>query len=741
MVGHLQEEECMTQKKPSRRTRSTVATAACTAAIIAAQAAGPDPLQSPVLAAASSMAQAGAPGSPDAPDSAGRAASEALLPLTIVKLYTSGVGYFERSGQVDGTQAVTLPATPSQLNDILKSLIVQDGQGSRAPVVEYASRDPLAKTLGGFGLNLTENQSLAQLLMQLRGERVRVAAPQDVEGVVVGVETRQEAGGKDTVVPVDYVTLLSEQGFRALAIPQIQSLTILNARLAQDVQQALTLLAARHDTQKAPVTVRFDGAGRRAVRLAYLLETPLWKTTYRLVLDGDKAPWLQGWALVDNPTDQDWTNVRLSLLSGRPVSFRMNLSEPLYGVRPLVQPELYAAIRPQVHEGSLTAMASEAADMEQAEETRSAKSLSRQEYKSKEGMRAMTMAPMSTTAPVMEDARGGGWGVTGAPPPVAQGEEVGSLFQYEIAEPITIARHQAAMVPILSASVGGESVSVFNARVHAKHPMQGVRLRNTSDLHLMQGPITVFNGGSYAGDARLLDLAPKQDRLITFALDLKTEVESRAGIGRQELQSIVVKKGTLLATRKWIEQTIYTVKNVDRRPVTVLVEHPYRADWTLSEERPGQERTRDVYRFPVTVKPGETTTLTVQEHRPLQESIILSDVGLNQLSVYLQAPVVSAKVKEALQQVSALRQKVADAQQQRASLEQQLKEIELEQQRLRENMQRLDQRSELFGRYVKKLDAQETDVERLRKALAEARRTEDEQRKQVQRFLEGLDLS
>lgn len=727
----------MTQRGPSRRMRSSLATAACATAIIAAQAAGPEPIQSPALAVALPEVPASAVSSAEP---SVRAATEAQLPLTTVKLYTSGVGYFERSGQIEGAQSVTLPATPAQLNDILKSLLVQDGQGSRAPVVEYASRDPLAKTLGGFGLNLTDNQSLAQLLTQLRGERVRVAAPQDVDGVVVGVETRQEAGGKDTVVPVDYVTLLSDQGFRALAIPQIQHLTILNAALAQDVRQALTLLAARHDTQKAPVTVRFDGSGRRAVRLAYLLETPLWKTTYRLVLDGDKAPWLQGWALVDNPTDQDWANVRLSLLSGRPVSFTMNLSEPLYGVRPLVQPELYAAVRPQVHEGSLMAQApapeAAAADAEMALSSRMAGKLADREAKRSGDMRAMSMAPMS--APIAEEAYRG-WEAATAPAPVAHGEDVGNLFQYDIAEPITIARHQAAMVPILSAAVGGEAVSVFNARVHAKHPMQGVRLRNTSDLHLMQGPITVFNGGSYAGDARLLDLAPKQDRLITFALDLKTEVESRAGSGRQELQSIVVKKGTLLATRKWIEQTVYTVKNGDRRPVTVLVEHPYRADWTLSDERPGQERTRDVYRFPVTVKPGETTTLTVQEQRPLQETIVLSDVGLNQLTVYLQAPVLSPTVKAALQQVATLRQKVTEAQQQRTVIEQQLKEIEQEQHRLRDNMQRLDQRSELYGRYVKKLDAQETEVERLRKALAEARRAEDEQRKQVQRFLDGLE--
>lgn len=659
--------------------------------------------------------------------------AQSELPVTTVKLYTSGVGYFERNGIIEGTHTITIPATTAQLNDLLKSLVVQDVQGSRASLVEYSSRDPLTKTLGGFGLDLSENRSLAQLLTQLRGERVRVAAPQEIDGTIVGVETRQEAGGKDAVVAVDYVTLLTDQGFRAVAVPQIQHFSILNARLAQEVQQALAILATRHDTQRTPVTVRLEGNGRRPVRLAYLLETPLWKTTYRLVLDTEKAPWLQGWALVDNPTDQDWTNVRLSLLSGRPVSFTMNLADPLYPVRPLVQPELYAAVRPQTHDAALAMQA-------EAEGQRSVEGKMRPE-RSKREFAPSASAPATVAASGPAEEAGTSWDMTKTATLGVRAEDVGSVFQYEIAQPITIARHQAAMVPILNATVAGEFVSVFNTRVHAKHPMQGYRLHNTSDLHLMQGPLTVFHVGAYAGDARLLDLAPGQNRLITYALDLRTEVERRVGTGRQEIQSIVLKKGTLVATRKWIEQTTYTVKNGDRRPSEVLVEHPYRPDWTLANEQMPHERTREVYRFPLSVKPGETATLVVEEQRPLQESVILSDMGLDHMTAYLQAPVVSAKVKEALQQVSTLRMKLAELQGQRASLEQQLKEIDQEQHRLRENMQRLDQRSELYGRYVKKLDMQETEVERLRKSLGEARRMEEEQRRQLQRFLDGLDLS
>ncbi len=658
---------------------------------------------------------------------------EASLPLTAVKLYTSGVGYFERTGSIDGMGTVTIPVTAAQLNDVLKSLVVQDSQGGHVSIVSYASRDPLAKALGGFGVDLSQNQSVAQILIQLRGERVKLATPQEVEGTIVSVETRQEAGGKETVVPVEYVNLVTDQGFRAVAIPQIHSFSILNPRLAGEVQQALAVLATRHDTQKAPLSIRFEGTGRRMARVAYLMETPVWKTAYRLVVEPDKKPWLQGWALVDNPTDQDWTDVRLSLLSGRPISFTMNLADPLYAQRPHIQPELQAAVRPQTHEMDLAAVSA-------PEKTAQLESkLRRNERAKAEGrmFSGMVAADAPAAAPAEETLQTVGESLVSA----TRAEEVGSLFQYEIDHAVTIARHQAAMVPILNTAIEGELVSVYNRATHAKHPLNGFRLRNSSPLHLMQGPITVFNGGAYAGDARLLDLAPDQDRLLTYALDLNTEVELQAGVGTQDVQSIVVKKGTLVATRRWVERVIYTVKNRDRRATTVLIEHPFRSDWKLSDDKLHPERTRDVYRFSVPVKPNESATLVVQEERPLQESVVLTDVGLNQLAVYLQAPTVSGKAKEALQQLATLRGKLSDIQTQRGQQEQQIRDIETEQQRIRENMQRLDQRSDLYGRYVKKLDAQETDVERLRKNLADLRKAEEEQRRQVQAFINGLDLS
>ncbi|HEX7767288.1 MAG TPA: hypothetical protein VF443_11275, partial [Nitrospira sp.] len=282
---------------------------------------------------------------------------------------------------------------------------------------------------------------------------------------------------------------------------------------------------------------------------------------------------------------------------------------------------------------------------------------------------------------------------------------------------------------------------VYHQAVNAKHPLNGYRLKNSSTLHLMQGPITVFDGGAYAGDAQIQDLSPGQDRLISYALDLKMEVEPKIEGGTQELATVSLKKGTMLVSRRLVEDRTFLVRNRDQKPRTVLIEHPYRAEWKLVEPKDATERTRDLYRFSVAVDAGKTATLRVKETLPIQESILLMESGLDQIAYFQQAKEVSANVKEALQRVVHLRSKLDDTRAQRTRLEQRIGEITAEHSRIRENMQRLQQNSDLYNRYVKKLDQQETELEKLRKEIEALKGTEVDQRKDLQNYVMTLDMA
>ena len=661
------------------------------------------------------------------------------LSLSTIVLYSSGVGYFQHDGTLTGRAQFDLRFNVGQINDILKSLVVQDFGGGKVSTVTYGSRDPVTRTLGSFAVNLNGNPTLGQILTQVRGEPVEVTAPNSIAGTLLGVEKKAEFvgdGPQRRIIEQEYVNLVTEEGFRSLPLAQIQRIKLNNPGLNEELRQALAVLATSHDAQKKTVSMTFDGTGNRQARVAYLNETPVWKTSYRLVLEDDKSPYLQGWAIVENQTEQDWRNVKLSLVSGRPISFVMDLYQPLYNPRPVIQPELYANLTPQVYGDAM-------------DELKPAAPAPRSELRKKErqaevaGKMAQSFAGARANAPEVaaitsEMDAGRLEESVGA---AAMAQEKGEQFEYRIDQPVTLAKHQSALLPIISQTLQGQKVSLYNQTVNAKYPLNGYRLKNTSALHLMQGPITLFDSGTYAGDARIEDLAPGQDRLISYALDLKTEVEAKLEGGTQELVTVSLKKGTMLVARRLVEDRTYLLKNRDQKTKTVLIEQPYRTDWKLAEPKEPTERTRDLYRFSVTVDPGKSATLRVKETLPVQESIRLMDSGIDQIGYYVQAKEVSQKVKDALQRVVHLRGTLDETRAQRTRLEQRIGEITAEHGRIRDNMQRLAQNSELYGRYVKKLDQQETELEKLRKEIETLKNTEDEQKRELQNYLMNLDVA
>src|SRR5205085_12192356 len=198
-------------------------------------------------------------------------------------------------------------------------------------------------------------------LNQARGEKVEVTLqqanatqPGTLTGSIVGVEHKKITVGKD-LVDVELLNLWCADGMRSLKLTEVQRLRFLNAIMESEFRKALETLAQGHDSQKKAVSIHFAGQGKRSVSVGYVIENPLWKTSYRLVLPPlkkeeekkaeAKKPYLQGWAVVENQTDEDWNGVRMALISGRPISFQMNLYDALFIKRPVVEPELFASLR------------------------------------------------------------------------------------------------------------------------------------------------------------------------------------------------------------------------------------------------------------------------------------------------------------------------------------------------------------------------------------------------------------
>jgi len=661
--------------------------------------------------------------------------SAADLPISRVVLFSSGVGYFERAGTVQGDTTVELSFRVDQINDMLKSMTLQDMGGGTIGAITYAPQDPLSHTLRSFSVDVIGNESLADLLRSLIGAKVSVVtADATVKGTVMGVE-QQEKSVDDNVVSFDVVNLLSEKGIVQVPIWHMKSVTLAEEKLSSDLTKALAAIAGSRDLDKRTVKIELNGAGAREVAVGYLLETPVWKTSYRLMTQKDGL-FIQGWAIVENTTDADWESVRLGLVSGQPISFIENLYEPLYVQRPVVQPQIAAIARPRIYEGAV--------EREEAYDTISATTAP---------MAMPTPAPTETRRSAMAGGPAGVYGaigddVSGAIPLVvrgvesaAEGGKVGELFQYAISTPVTIARQQSAMIPIINQAVEGSKISIYNASQNAKHPYNGIKVKNSSNLHLMGGPITVFDGGVYAGDALIDDVPPGDERMIAYAVDLGVRVDSTSEDKSDALAvSLKIVEGLLTATSKQVAEKTYTIKNVATDDRLVVVEHPLRSGWKLLEPAKADERTEDLYRIHVPVAAGKSATLKTIEERPVSQTVWLKDTDTDDLGMFLRVREISEPMKAALTKLRDMRGAINAIDTQIEEREGRLEEIGEEQERIRQNMEQLDHDSELYRTYVSKFAEQEKEFETLRGEIKKLQADRAVKEKELTDYVESLNV-
>ncbi|MDR1932966.1 MAG: hypothetical protein LBQ57_09135 [Spirochaetales bacterium] len=653
------------------------------------------------------------------------------LPVKAAVLFTNGVGYFSREATVNGSGSLELYFNTKDINDLLKSMVVRDLDGGSITAVNYASREPLKKTLGGFSLDLSDDFPIAALLSQARGETVEINADRKYTGAILGTESRPVSTGpespyRDMLQEEIYINLYAGEGLRSIPLKAVQSIQFQNPRLRQEFEEALALIAASRNTEKKSVLISCQGEGRRRVQAAYIAETPVWKTSYRLVAGRNGKHLLQGWGIVENTTDEDWKGIQLELISGMPVSFAMDLYQPLFNPRPFVP---YSASRN---------LASQSYDqgfepaMEIDEQARASHKESAADELFYESFAAKRAAP--PPAPAENIAQG----VNAA----ASADAVGEFFRYTIANPVDLPRGRSAMIPLLNEEIEGERLSVYNESVHAKHPMNGLLLKNTSALSLMGGPITVYEGGIYAGDARMESLGLGAQRLVSYSLDLSTEIASLGASQPEVISSVRLNRGILTASRTLRREHSYTLINRGEGSRTVVIEYPASADWKLAEPSSFAERTDSLYRFRVQTGAARDsqTVFRVAEERVLEQKIGLSNISNDTILFYSGQKNASSSVRSALEKLAALKNELADIARSRQAAEAQVSSIYREQERIRSNMDSLDRTSALYQRYAGTLGDQENTLADLAKTLNNLGKQETGKKKAIDDFLANLEV-
>ncbi len=658
---------------------------------------------------------------------AGGVEQAAAVPVVRVALFSSGVGYFEHFGKISGSTSTTLRFQTDQINDVLKSLILQDLDGGLVSAVTYPSQDPLGRALRGFQVDLSESPGLADLLQQLRGaELVVTVKGETIAGTILGVETRKRPAGESTL-DVSVLNLVTKGGIRSVSIDEATGIALADPTLQAELSKALAAVAGARDSDKKNVTLDLRGEGDRRVRVGYVVETPVWKTSYRLILD-DKQSNLQGWAIVENQTDTDWDNIGLSLVSGRPISFTMNLYEPMYLARPEAKLELFEGLRPQTYAESreelqVAASPMVAMDMAPGSAART-RAMPSAGFARGEGMADSEDEKLDATASVASRATAG---------------QIGELFSYTV-DGVTIARQSSAMIPIITDPIDVTRVSIYNANTLARYPLSGARLNNSTGKNLLQGPITVLDAGMYAGDAQINNVPPGQSRLISYGIDLDILVDSEKTAQSSNIQTARILGGVLEVSNRNVSSRTYAAQNKSQKSKTLIIESDRLDGWTLVDTPKPAEETPDLYRFEMKLEAGKGGQIVVQQQRVTQQRMAIGRLESDAFVAYANTGAIPPAVREALGRAAKLKQELDGFDRTIAESQQQIEAIAQDQNRVRENLRSIDRDSQLYGRLMKKLDEQETQVDKLRTTIESATRSRDAKRAEFEAYLASLNV-
>ncbi len=692
------------------------------------------------------------------------------LPIKRVILYSNGVAYIERRGFVSGHAEVNLSFKQSQVDDVLKSMVVLDlGQG-RIGAVSYNSSAPPSSRMADIPFSIESQTTnarggLAGVLSQLQGAKVVVTTTKGIAtGAVLTVEKHDVPQTKDKPsIQSHSLVIASESGeLSSFDLSDVRSIKLLEDGTKRDINEFANATASARRRDAKTITVTSDGNNQREMVISYTIAAPIWKTTYRVVLDQDGKPFFQGWAIVDNVSEEDWSNVSLSLVSGTPISFIQPIQQPFYRYRPIVPMPNDLKTDPQVYDlegqgtnvgygsgtggGGANTGASAGANEFRAQTTPSQISsnqmsqlpLNSRNYTNLQD-RSNSITPEPTTS-ISDAVSTNNSGVETA----ATGDEVGDLFEYKVNQPVTVKRDRSALIPIVQSKMEGERISIFNPGVRVDRPMSGMLLKNTTTLTLEGGSMTILDRDAYAGEALMERLKPAEQRLISFALDLGTLVTTKQEASSAPVFLVRAVNGVFQTHYYQTDKRVYTLRNQTDRERVVFIEHPVRQEWALSDDttKPFFTTSR-YYRFRVVLKPFEKTEFPVTERRALMNSYQLSDISRTDLDFFSSNRYIDDETKKKLEKIADIKGQINAESSKIEALGNEKEAIADDQSRLRENIKALastPEAKQLITRYVSKADEQETRLEQIGKEIKAIGVNRDKLHQQLNSLIKGIDL-
>ena len=324
------------------------------------------------------------------------------------------------------------------------------------------------------------------------------------------------------------------------------------------------------------------------------------------------------------------------------------------------------------------------------------------------------------------------------PATAGKGSNLGESFEYSVLEPVSLPRFKSALLPILNEPIELERISLYTKEVLESHPLKGLRLKNISKQFIAQGPVTVFEGDTVAGQARLADVKPGETRLLSYAIDLDVAMSATGSQADTKTLSVKIVAGEIVAVERYQSTNSYAATNKGAEPRTVWITQAAKKEWKLLAPAKAVERTADLQRFELKVLSGFTGKLDVVEENDALVVSTFASKSEDQLNKILKMDLISPAVKAGIVKVMAAMKAPKETADAIAEEESALKTINEAQARMRSNLAVTPAGSDVYSRYLKKFDDQEVEIEKRQARIKELTKTKEKLAKELKEMLGAL---
>jgi len=652
------------------------------------------------------------------------------LNIKKVIIHRSGISYFILEGLIIGTGAFELEFKIDEMDDVLKSLFVLDtSEKGYISSISYDAALETSQLLKSIMLNIPDRGSLSSLITQIKGADVKltVAGGKTIVGTIIGIEEIEKMNKNEKTVEKLLILLQENDEISKFNFSDFKSFDILNEDIKKDLKFFLDTVISGKKKDAKKIKINCESGGddevERIVFVYYIRESPIWKTSYRLIMSKEQAQdekcLLSGWSLIENTTNQDWEDVELSLVAGMPVSFKYEFYRPIFIQRPVIRPPRVLSVKPtEIEEGlemedygeyELDALEAAPRDMRK---------------KAKMGRRGMPQ-------PAPAAAAGFGGRMMNMLSDDAlldkvksqtqvQTKDLGELFEYNISNPVTIKRKQSALVPILTEVIKARRVLLYNKNEYDKNPNACLEITNNTNLTLERGPVTIIYDDNLAGEAIVPFLNKEDTRLLNYAVEQAVLITHEAKTESLSVHKITIGSGYSYEYYYTNMMTTYKIKNKTSEEKELYLDHPKTHGYKFTEKPIDPEETPNYWRFKITLKPKDAITFKLKEQREDYSSNYLRnwsrDDIFKRVGFYVKQKFINEKLENQLKEIAESIQDLNQKKSKQSKLVEERNQMSDEQSRLRENISVLGEDTQsitLKERYVKKLNDQETRFEKI----------------------------